>query len=330
MKTGGKQVGLFITFIVFVFLILDSKYVFTYAADGIDLCLRSVIPALFPLIVLSIYITGNLTGGIPILGSIGKLCRIPRGSEAILLTGLLGGYPVGAQAVTQAWEAGVLSGSDAGRMLGFCNNAGPAFLFGIIAPMFQSTNQAWLLWLIHVTAALITGILLPGGNNTETEPIHRSIPFPKALERGIRVMASICGWVVIFRIFIGILNRWCFCFLPEEIEIFFNGILELTNGCLLLEGIGSEALRFLMASVFLSLGGICVGMQTLSVTGKLGLGDYFPGKLLQTFLSISICGSIYPIELPYLLHTGILGTALLSLFLHFGKNNSSIFPMQRV
>ena len=48
--------------------------------------------------------------------------------------------------------------------------------------------------------------------------------------------------------------------------------------------------RMLAASGLISLGGLCVGMQTVSVTEGLGLGSYIPGKLLQTALSLTLTG----------------------------------------
>ena len=117
--------------------ILDAKTVLQGATNGIELCMRSVIPALFPLLTCSTYLTGNL--GIfssSLLRPVGKLCRIPSSCVGILITGFLGGYPTGAQAVAQAYESGSISKETASRMLGFCNNAGPAFIFGILSTIF--------------------------------------------------------------------------------------------------------------------------------------------------------------------------------------------------
>ena len=63
---------------------------------------------------------------------------------------------------------------------------------------------------------------------------------------------------------------------------------ELANGCYELELVGSSGLRFVLVSCLLAFGGLCVSMQTISVTGKLGIGLYFPGKVLQCCISISI------------------------------------------
>jgi len=111
------------------------------------MCLESVVPSLFPFLILSGIITTSFTGvEVKILRPVGRLCGIPSGGESLLLIGLIGGYPVGAQCIYRAYETGQISKVDAQRMLGFCNNAGPAFIFGITASLFDSLIYPWLIW----------------------------------------------------------------------------------------------------------------------------------------------------------------------------------------
>lgn len=337
MNTAKSAFKLAMTSAAAAALILDSKNCLDYALEGINLCLRSVTPALFPFVILSIYLVGNLpSGSVLFLDAVGKLCKIPPGAESILLTGLVGGYPVGAQAVAQAWRSGDLSREDAHRMLGFCSNAGPAFIFGILGPMFSNSAAVWLLWAIHILSAILTGTLLPSTSISRKNHHHRNqITFTSALERALRVMAVICGWVIVFRIITGMAQRWLLWLLPEYISILITGLLEMTNGCLFLSRIGQEELRFLLASVLLALGGLCVGMQTLSVTGNLGTGLYFPGKVLQTCISISLSALVLPFlyagaKTTILLCFGLLISAFIAASLHIWKNNSSNLYLHRV
>ena len=273
-------------------LILDSRTALAGAAEGIDLCIRTVIPALFPFFLLSVILTGSAFGlELPLLRPIGKLCSIPRGAESILLTGLLGGYPVGAQCVSQAYAAGQLRKEDAERMLGFCSNAGPAFLFGMTGQLFQNKAVPFLLWGIHIASALITGTILPGRSTGNALPAPARKPQAgQALTKSIKITASVCGWVVIFRIVIAFARRWFLWLFPVTVQVIFTGILELTNGYLELIAVENESLRFILASCFLSFGGLCVGLQTVSVTADAGLSlrHYFPGKLTQTAVSASL------------------------------------------
>ena len=277
----GASVGM-------VILIFDARTAYQGASAGIELCIRTVIPALFPFFVLSILLTGNLVGqSIPILRPVGKLCGIPQGSESLLLIGLLGGYPVGAQNVAQAYESGQLSGSDARRMVSFCSNAGPAFIFGIISQLFPNLIITWSLWGIHIFSAIMVGIIFPGKSTAHNSLKESSgITLSLSLERAIKVMAGVCGWVILFRIILSFLDRWIFWLLPETIQVITAGLLELTNGCSRLNEIKNLGLRFILCSGFLSIGGLCVTMQTVSVTKTLGIGQYVPGKITQTAISI--------------------------------------------
>lgn len=269
-------------------IILDTKTALSGAITGVQLCLNTIIPSLFPFIFLSSIINSFLFGRKSgILNSFGRLCKIPKGSESLLLIGFLAGYPVGAQVVTQAYKEGQLSSTTAKRMLGFCNNAGPAFIFGMFSVFFSSPIIPWVLWTIHILSALFVGFLLPG-EYTPLCQMQRSqqITIHKALQNAIKVISIICGWVIIFRIIISFCDMWFLWLLPIEAQVFFSGVLELSNGCVMLQRIPDESVRFLLASPILAFGGVCVGMQTASVTAGLGSGYYFPGKVLQSLFSL--------------------------------------------
>ncbi len=286
-KRSSKH--LIISVMATMILILDSKTALAGTYQGVELCIRTVIPSLFSFFVLSVLLASALLNNpIPFLRPLGKLCGIPAGAEGLFLLGLVGGYPVGAQAVTQAWEAGSLSTRDAKRMLGFCNNCGPSFLFGITATLFQSAYVPWFLWGIHLLSAIVTGILLPGKSKKSIIISDKAISMdlPKALKKGTQNLVSVCGWILLARCVVAYLEKWILFSVPTPIQIVLYGFLELTNGCVAVLQIPSEYTRFLIVSAFLAFGGICVGLQTVSVTWKLKTGWYFPGKLLQLSLSL--------------------------------------------
>lgn len=322
-------------------LILDAKTALSAAQAGIDLCIRTVVPALFPFLLLSVLLTGNLgVSSIPLLRPFGKLCGVADGAEMILLTGFLGGYPAGAQCVAQAYEAGQLSDSSARRMLGFCNNAGPAFIFGMLSPLFSDSSVLWWLWGIHILSAILTAILLPAaGSEFAATRCGNAISVSEAMKRALVSMASICGWVISFRVVIEFCGRWFLWLFPDTVQICLIGILELTNGCALLSGLDLESTRFLYCALFLGLGGICVGMQTVSVTGTLGTGMYFPGKILQSCFSVLLAtgaqNMIFGSNARTIVHPAwiiicVVIPAGMCLCLKYSKNSSSNFMFQGV
>lgn len=247
--------------------------------------MRVIIPSIFPFFVVSTYLNGQLSGiNLRFLRPVEALCGIPRNSGSVLLLGLLGGYPVGAQCIAQWHENEALSASDAERLLGFCNNAGPAFIFGMLSAYFPSQTYLWALWLVQILSALLTGALLPGRTNSACNQHSAArTTLPQTLERSVRSILLVCGWVILFRIFLT-----AFSHLPIVARVLLNGFAELTNGCAQLNCIPSIRLRFIVASAFLSFGGLCVHMQTLSAVRGLKLRYYIPGKLLQTTISVGL------------------------------------------
>ncbi len=289
MKSKSSLGLLLFTSLGMLALIFDAGTAVSGATEGIELCLRSVIPSLFPFVVISILLTGLLQFfNMPWLRPLGRWLHLPKNSEKLLLIGLLGGYPVGAQCIRHAFDSSALSKQDAQRMLCFCNNAGPAFIFGIGAHLFGSSWICWLAWIIHMLSALLVGAFTPACEPADNASIRlQSVSLTDAVQRAIRVMGIICSWVVLFRIILAFLVRWVFWLLPIQVRILLSGFLELTNGCAQLAQIESMGVRFVFFVTMLGLGGLCVGLQTQAVLGGSGLSlrPYFLGKTAQSALS---------------------------------------------
>lgn len=277
----------------FLILVFDSKTALNGALSGMEICMRSVIPSLFPFFVVSIWLTQSLSGmEIRILRPVGRLFGIPQGAESILIPAFLGGYPAGAQSVTSAYHNGSISLSDARRMLTYCNNAGPAFLFGMLSPLFSRQNKLWLLWGIHITSAFLIAQFSKTGTNRLSVSFGQARFRPDIMQTAVKTMAVVCGWIILFRVILVFAFRWFLWLFPPAIQICIAGILELSNGCHLLSKIPDESLRFVIASGMLSLGGLCVTMQTKSVAGILFDWHYILAKLKQTAFSILLAASL--------------------------------------
>lgn len=287
--------------ILTLLLILDAKTAVSSAREGIELCLSTVVPSLFPFIMLSGVITSVFTGvRSRFLKVPGHLCGIPSGCESLLVTGWLGGYPVGAQSVFQAFQNGQLQRTDAERLLGFCNNAGPAFIFGISLAVFDSAFVSWMLWGVQILSSLIVGIILPGRSSVPTtEPNSRSVSVSLMLIQAVKSMGIICGWVVMARVIIGFLDRLFLWTLNNELAVLLKGSVELSNGCTALATISSAPLRFVICSTMLSFGGLCVWLQTASVIGGLSIKLSLWGKYLQTLISLMLSAILVPVLFPH-------------------------------
>lgn len=292
MKLKFPVFPFFISCLGLIALILDSKTAAKSAESAIALCIQTVIPSLFPLFVLSGVMVSILSG--LTLPGLGRICKIPSGCEGIFLLGIIGGFPMGAQCIAQSVEQNCLQPEDGRRMLGFCNNCGPAFLFGILGGLFSDPLAPLALLLIQLESALAVAIFWPGKIHRGKSIPAKEISFPKAVNRAIRSMASVCAWVILAKVVLGFLNRWLFPFLPTWLCVILSGILELTSGCLCLSQIQSEPLRFLICCGFICFGGICVHLQIQGIAHDQSLytGPCVLQKILQAAVSV-VLGASY-------------------------------------
>ena len=170
----------------------------------------------------------------------------------------------------------------------------------MISGLFEKTAAVFQLWGIHIFSAILVAFIHPCGPCQEVsyEEKGGTVNISDTMKSAVGVMASVCGWVILFRVVINFLNRWIFHALPDTIRILLIGSLELTNGCCELSSIVQPELRFVLCSGFLAFGGICVVMQTASVLSGLPVRHYLAGKLRQTLFSLLLSAAV-------VLHMGI-------------------------
>ena len=173
-----RRLGLWSILILMVLLILRSKAVQAGVRSGLALCGRVLIPALFPFSVLSGLLLRS--GGAAALGAkadgwMRRRFHLPGQAAAPLLTGLMGGYPLGAQSLAALYKAGGMTKSEAVALSAFCNHPGPAFLVGAVGAsvLGEPTLGLWL-WGVTVCSALLTGILFYASGLRHPRPLFRA------------------------------------------------------------------------------------------------------------------------------------------------------------
>ena len=323
-----QKIRLLVGMIGILVLILDSRLALTAATSGMDVCIRAVIPSLFPFFFFSGLMTDGLKGvTLPFSRQISCLLKIPSHAAGLWLIGLLGGYPVGAQAVAQAVTNGSIHPKDGRRMLAFCNNCGPAFIFGIIGSTFEQFWMVAALWAIHIISSLVCAMAVPGEVNSNKEFPKEDSSMRDVLKRSIFVMAQVCGWIILFRVLLSFIEHWFGFLLSREPMVALSGLLELSNGCLALDSIEDIPTRFILCSGMVSFGGLCVTMQALSVCPKQLQTDlYLPGKCLQCGCSIVLSSGlmlcVYHNIYVELFLFGAAITAIGMIFLHIHEKRS--------
>lgn len=273
--------------------------------SGLQVSASAILTSLFPFFVLSelwVRLGYAHRVGATLSPLIERLFHLPGNASSALLLGCIGGYPVGARTVAQLYETGQLSRRQAEQALLFCNNAGPAFVLGVMgAGVFRSVSAGLLLYGIHVFSALSIGVIF-----RPKEKVHSAIreapsdePFSQAvttsIARGGETAIRVCTFVLFFSVLIGCLQS----LLPDSFGIsVLLGSLELAGGAKILSALPcSPSLRFALASLLLGWGGLCVMMQSLSLLQAVGLDgkNLFVGKLLHGILSAVLAYMFAPV-----------------------------------
>ena len=313
-------------------LVLWPEEAMNAMRDGLSLCGNVLLPSLFPFFVLSSLVVelgmsrylGRLLE--PVMA---PLFRVNGACAAALALGFVGGYPVGARTAIELYRNGQCSRTEAERLLAFCNNSGPAFILGVVgAGVFGSGRAGLLLYLAHILASLIVGLLfrfykpshLPRTRRLGG-PQFQAASFPSAFTHAVTgalgSALNICAFVLFFTVFLRLLSyagvlgtlarlltallspfgmeeRWAQRLLTGLLEV-SSGVSSLTDGTL--------TGRLSMAAFMLGWAGVSVHCQVLAFLGDSGLSmrTYVVGKLLHGCLSSLIAAALcalFPLRGP--------------------------------
>ena len=238
-------------------------------ADGARLCVGSLLPALFPFMVVC-----ELLAGLPLptalLRPLARLLGLQsKDAAAALLAAWLGGYAVCARLTAQLRAAGRISARDAAllMLLGCCS--GPGFVVGYIGNLLLgSTALGALLYGLQLAANLLAaGLCLPLLPKAETVRNRRAgsaqgkeASLPGAISAAASNCLNLCGCVIFFRVVASVLLAGTS--LPETAAC-VSAVCEITAGCAAFAALGGKAALY----------GICLAMSLLgfSVWGQLRL-----------------------------------------------------------
>ena len=277
---------------VLVLFLAEAGFVRAAAAEALSLCAGSVIPALFPFLVVSSLLLSLGLGELlsPMLaGLMEPLFRVDGVGSSALLLGLVGGYPIGAKTAADLYRGGRLSRPEAERLLAFCNNSNPVFLISVLGVgVFGCVRAGVWLWLIHLLSALLTGLLFrnhggparrQAGGTAAFQAVSLSAAFVAAVRESLSGMLSVCAFVTFFYVLarpLASLGGWLGAVLV--------GLTELFSLTPLLR---PDRFGFILASAMAGWGGLSVLCQTAAVLEGSGLRlqSCAAGKAVQGLLA---------------------------------------------
>ena len=307
----NRKMTLFAVLCALFVLIAASREVIECSRYGLRLCIELILPSLFPFFLVSVLM--NRLGFPAWLGRhlaplASRLFRVSGTCVTALFVGLTGGYPLGAACIAELIKDREIRVQEGEHLLAFCNNSGPAFLVGALgAGVFGSARIGLQLYGVHVLAALLTGILLRGKEPYHTASVEGPPPLdisltrllPEAVRQSVTALLNVCGFVVCFSIFTGLLEAGglvdgisrfvCtrFPLDPQALRALLIGFWELGSGVGALRGLQPTPLHLAIASALVGWGGLSVHFQTLSVLGDLEMNSalHTAGRVLSAVFS---------------------------------------------
>ncbi len=123
-------------FLLFFYLLRFPQEALEAVSFGLSLWYRSVLPVLFPFMILSgLMVRLQLTEWLPgwLLKPVCRLFRCSADGCFAILIGFLCGFPMGAKVTHDLRDQNRISEQEAAWLYGFVNNVSPAFLFSFLA-----------------------------------------------------------------------------------------------------------------------------------------------------------------------------------------------------
>lgn len=293
-----------IGFVLLILMLVESGRGTDYVRQGFSICVKSVLPVLFPFALMSALICQ--TEPPELLAR--PLCRffgISIKGVSALFSGLLSGFPVGAMAVGSLYKRGDIGKNEAERLLCFTNNPSCAFTVGVVGSVvLGSGTLGALLFIILTAVSVVTGrilmLLCKGKADEEYEcanTIHRKATFSQAVGSTALSMLNVSGFIVAFSVVTGYLRQMSRP-LGETISTLLCGIAELSNGVLsLTDACLSPQMKFILCGAFCAFSGCCVHMQVSSALADsdISMKKYFISKAAGAVATTFICLVISPL-----------------------------------
>lgn len=292
----AKPVLIFISILA---LSIYPKEIGTGIKTGLTTLYETIIPSLFPFMILSSYASDSHVADAfarKLFSFSKKAFKVnPHGIIAFLL-GILGGYPIGAKSLAEFYENKKLNNYDVRKLFCWCINPSPAFAITAVGTfMLGSTKSGIIIYISILISSLCIGLCIGFLNkNFQCVSDFKEIKvdskhiFINSVAKGNSAMLSVCGWILIFSGISASLEK----VIPNEYaSLFFNSITEVTNGCKVAI---SHSLPLPAICAILSFGGLAVIFQIGPYLEKCNISfkEFFCWRVVNGSLSAFLCSQL--------------------------------------
>lgn len=304
-----------------VFLIIRPGAVSAAVGAAAADCLETIVPSLFAFTALAIYLQKSGLYRVvlkPLTFPLSKLLRIDEELCGVFILSNVGGYPVGANLLSELVKSGRLSEKDAAKMLCCCFGSGPSFVVGIAGVnVFGSAAAGLVLFAVCFVSSLLMAVVVRSGGELSLRESAvkydlKADAFISSVTSGARVMFTVCAMITGFSVIAAILREIGVNELFERLfsalgagansAAIFPAILEITRIKNVSPTVGAASL----CAALLSIGGLCVLMQVGALAKgiplRLFLLSRIPAAVISALAAVPLSEMIPPADMPTLAH----------------------------
>ena len=311
-KLGMRESFLSLIAIFFMLLILkNSSVAIDYMTAGLKLCTGTVIPSLFPFMVISdVLVNLNIASVLEKYTPrpLGRLLGISPKELGVFLLGTICGFPVGAKVAGAMYARGELEADELERLLTYSNNPSSAFLISAVGASLYGDEKIGLIIYASLLASSFISMqlwrIVPKRKNRRQKSCERSVqmPTPKvdltgAISRSIGAVMNVCAYVMFFSTVCGILRVTFFSSLHSNLlSALIGGFFEMSTGISQASAIQEMPLCVCVSAMIGAWSGLSVHLQIISTLEleakgrqRISLKPYFLHKALACATSGAVC-----------------------------------------
>lgn len=293
--------------LLFFSMLIFPAPVLTGASKGLLLWFNTVLPTLFPFILICNLMLS--TKAIDLLLTLTRpvFCRLfgvsPYGSFAVL-AGFLCGYPMGAKVTTDLYRQEKIEKAEAAYLLSFCNNTSPMFILSFLVMQNLKDDRLKLptLAILFLSPVIISFGCRPFSKkstgtyrNISSQPSYASLSdaLDFSIGNALESITKVGVYIMIFAILTELAGL--FSFSGSFPGFILLSCLEVTNGITMFCQSGLEqGIIYILCLFVTSFGGLCAAAQTASMIKGTGIPMYtYLIKKLATALVASLLAALY-------------------------------------
>ena len=291
-RTPGSTVFGIIALALLILALLYSKSLKEWALSGLRLAGLSVIPSVFPFMIMSDILVSL---GIPGQSFFGRIIKKVLGlSPRLALAALCGnicGFPIGVKIAAEEYRLGAISKEELEGALGVLNNPSLAFVISVVGlGIWGSIKAGAMLYLSVVIATLIVGYLFKSRDKKcefSGYNIRQSFSLSESIKASGFASIGIASYMTFFSALTGLASG---IIKNRTITVLFATLSEVGLATSLLScGVFSERVSFALTALALGFSGMSVHMQAKMLLPKeISMRKYYLMKALEGGLAFGI------------------------------------------